>query len=77
MVVETPFSLSRDLARQHDQRVMRLYGWEHLMVSNHPATFDDHGYCGIGDIAVLVCHVILQAHVTKGIGNIMGKSHPR
>ena len=47
------------------------------MVSNRPATFDDHGYCGIGDIAVLVCHVILQAHVTKGIGNIMGKSHPR
>ena len=36
------------------------------MVSHHPAKFGDHGHCGSGDIMVLVCHVILQSHFTKG-----------
>ena len=33
-----------------------------------------HRYCGNGDIFVLVSHLILQHHVTKGWSNIMGRS---
>ena len=36
------------------------------MESNRPARFGYHRHCGSGDILVLVYHVILQDHVTKG-----------
>ena len=35
------------------------------MVGRHPARFGDHDCCGSGDIMVLVCHIILQEHLTK------------
>ena len=36
------------------------------MVGHYPAKFGSHGHSDSGDIAVLVCHVISQGHVTKG-----------
>ena len=44
------------------------------MVSHNPATFDSHSHCGSGNIMALVCHVIQQYHMTKGLSNIMGTS---
>ena len=35
------------------------------MVSHHPVKFGGCRRCGIGDIMVLVCQVILQDHVVK------------
>ena len=32
------------------------------------------GYCGSGDVMILVCQVISYDHVTKGLSNIRG--HP-
>ena len=43
------FSLSRDLTRPREQRVMRLYGQEPIKAIRHS---------GSGDM-ILVCHVIL------------------
>ena len=43
------FSLSRDLTRPREQRVMRLYGQEPIKAIRH---------CSSGDM-ILVCHVIL------------------
>ena len=50
-------SLSRHLTRSRDQRVMWLYGWEPLMVIQHPAESNDHRHCGSRNVKVLVCHV--------------------
>ena len=57
---------SRDLARPHYLRVIWLSGQESIKVSYHPVKFDSHRHCGSGNIMVLVCHNILQHHVTKG-----------
>ena len=43
-----------------------------MMVSHQPAKFCGHGHCNSGDRIVLVCHVILQDQVIKGLGNLMG-----
>ena len=50
------FSLSGDLVRPHDQRVMRIYGWEQpLIVSHHHlATFGEQRHCGCGDMFKVV-----------------------
>ena len=71
------FFLSHDLARGCDQRVICLYDCEPLIVSHHPATFHGHRQCSSGDIMGLVCHLILQYHVTKRSGNFMGRSSLR
>ena len=42
------------------------------MTSRHPAKFGDHGHRSSGDTMILVCHMILQDHMTKGSGNFMG-----
>ena len=42
------------------------------MVSHHPAKFDSHGHRGSGDM-VLVCHVISQDDVMKGLCNLLGR----
>ena len=39
LVFEICFSLSRDLSRPRYQRVMRIYGWEPLMLSHYTAKF--------------------------------------
>ena len=43
-------------------------------MSHHPAKFDVHRHCGSEDIMALVCHMILQNHVTKGSCDFMDKS---
>ena len=53
---------------------MGLNEKEPLKVSHHPVKFGGHWHCGSGDTMVLVCHVILQDHVTKGSNNYMGRS---
>ena len=35
-------SLSHDIARPNDQRIMLLYGWKSLIASHHPAKFGGH-----------------------------------
>ena len=70
------FSLSRDLAKlikPCDCMVICLYGYKAVKEHHHCAKFCGHRYCGVGDIIILVCHVILQDHVTKGWSNIVGR----
>ena len=43
-------------------------------VSHQSAKCGSHWYCGGGYILVLVCHVILQDHMTKGLSKFMGES---
>ena len=57
------FSLSRDLARARDYKVMGLSGWKFHKVSHQLTKFGDYRQGGSGDIMVLVCHVILHNHV--------------
>ena len=57
------FSLSRSPA----QKVMRLYRWDPLIVSHHPAKFAGYRPGGGADLMVLVCYVILQDQVIKGL----------
>ena len=44
------FSLSRDLTRSRDQRVMWLYWQEPIKVSYHPAKFGGHWHSSSGDV---------------------------
>ena len=53
---------------------VKNYGWEPLMASQHPPKFGSSGHCGSGDIIVLICHVILQDQVTKGLDKFMGRN---
>ena len=41
-------------------------------MSQQPTKHSGHGHCGRGDIIVLICHMILQDHLTKGLGNFAG-----
>ena len=47
------FSLSRDLSRPRDQRVMWFFVGG-SMVSHDPAKFGGHRHCGSGDLMFLV-----------------------
>ena len=67
----------QDFARPRDQRVKQLHGWDSLKVSHYPAKFCGHRRIGIGDIMVLVCHVISNDHVIRGSSNFMGRSLSR
>ena len=42
------------------------------MESDHPARFGGHRDCSSEEIAVLVCHVILQDPVTTDLSNFRG-----
>ena len=46
-------------------------------VSHDATKFGGHRYCHIGDIMLLVCHVILQDHMIEGLSNFMGKTPSR
>ena len=48
---------------------MWLYRQESIKAIYHPSRFGGHRHCGSGDM-ILVCHVILQDHVIKGLGII-------
>ena len=65
------FSLSRDLVRQRDERLVRLYGQQPVKVSYHPAQCGCHRHSGYGDI-FLVCDVIVQGHMIIGSFHVMG-----
>ena len=65
-------SLSHDLARSLDQKVMQLYGQKPLKVSHHPTKFGDQRHCGSRDIMVLMCDVILQNRMIEGSCDFMG-----
>ena len=41
------------------------------MVSHHPTSFGGPGYCAGGNKMDLVCHVILQYHMTKASNKFM------
>ena len=64
------FNLSCDLAKSRGitLSIGVLQGW------SPSAKFNGHEYCGIGDIKVLVCHVILQDELIKGSCDFMGWS---
>ena len=51
---------------------MKLYEGELLIICHQPAKSGGHRYHGSGDIMTLVCHVILQDHITKGMMNFKG-----
>ena len=60
------FSLSRDLARQRHERVMRFYGWKPLMVSHHPAKFGGQRYydCGVAE-----CFLLRKRKISDGLAS--------
>ena len=70
------FKLSRDLIGRRSQRVMQLYGQKLLKVSYQAAEFGGRKYRDTRDIIVLVCHVILEEHVTKRSCDFMDKVTP-
>ena len=43
------------------------------MVNHIRTKFSSHRHCGSRDKMVSACHVILQEHMTKGLGNIMDR----
>ena len=46
-------------------------------MSHHSNKFGGHRHCGIGDITILVCHVISQDHVIKGLCPFIDSSPSR
>ena len=46
-------------------------------VIHNPTKFDDHRHSGIGDVLVLVCHVILQVDVIKKSCDLMDRNPSR
>ena len=60
------FSLSRDLLRPRDQRIMQVYECEFHIVFYHPAKFGGHSHYDNGDIMILVCHIISLDNEIKG-----------
>ena len=39
--------------------------WELLTVFHHPAKFGGHWHYGRGDVIILICHLILQYHLSE------------
>ena len=64
-------NLSNDLSRPRDWRIMQLYEWKVLIVFLHPAKFCSDRYWDSGDMMVLVCHMISQGHVNKGVMRLL------
>ena len=56
----------------HEQRAMWLEEWESFIVSHHPTEFAVNRHFVRRDIMALVCHVILQVHVIKGLCDYLG-----
>ena len=50
---------------------------EPLKVSHYLANFGGNRQCCSGDTMVLIYHVILQGHVTKGSSNSLGRNPSR
>ena len=45
-----------------------------FIISPTPPKIGGHEHCEIGNVMVLVCHVISQDRKTKGLSNIMSRS---
>ena len=48
---------------------------ELFKVSHHSIKFSGHIHCGTGDIMVLVCRVVLQESIIKGLCDFRRGSH--
>ena len=56
------------------QQKVQNHGQKMIKASHHSASYIGHSHCDSRDI-FLVCHVILEDHVTKRWTNLMGRSH--
>ena len=54
---------------------MWFYRQESIKVSYHPAKFGGHRHCGSENIMVLMCHVLLEDHVVKGVVTLRAGAH--
>ena len=54
---------------RHPTKAGELYEWELFIVCHHPAKFVGHRYCSSRDIIFLVCDMIKQDQVIKGLGD--------
>lgn len=59
------FSLSRDLLRICNQRVMQVYVCGLHIVYHHPAKFGVHSHYDNEDTMISVCHVISVDNIIK------------
>ena len=50
------------------------YEWELLKIIHHPTKCSGHRHLGVGDVMVLVYHVILQDHMIKESCAFIGSS---
>lgn len=65
VVVEMCLSLSRDIAKPHNQRFMWVYGWKILiLITHHHAKCGGQCHCSGGGILILVCHVTQSCKIT-------------
>ena len=60
------FNLSRDFTRLPHWGVRRIYGWELLVVYQHPDQSYDHKHWDNRDIVFLICQVTCREHIFKG-----------
>ena len=56
---------------------MQLYGWKALTVCDYHVMFGSYLSSGSGDIMNLICFVISQDHLLKGLCDYMGASHSK
>ena len=54
-----------------------FYRQEFIKLGYHPVKFGGHKHSDNGDIMVLVCHVISQDHVIKGLYDFEDRSLSR
>ena len=59
------FNLPRDLTCPPCWDNIQIYGWEYLVVSDHPKNFCDHKYCDSGYITFFICHVTSPQHLSS------------
>ena len=69
------FSLSHDLERPRNQRVMWLYQWEPLMVRHYSAKFGGHRHWSSGDIMYLVVEKQNSTCSLNSVITILSKGH--
>ena len=71
------FILPHNLARPCYQRAMRLYWLKPIRKSYHPGRFGGNKHCGSGYKMILVCNMILQDHLIRGLCEYTGRSPSR
>ena len=71
------FSVCHVIKQDHLKKGQVTYVRELDKVIHNPTKFDDHRHSGIGDVLVLVCHVILQVDVIKKSCDLMDRNPSR